>query len=126
MPDVYVPYISDTNLIYINQLSSRGLVLRYSFNYSNGNRKTLLKTYPNVAIFKEKFEVSQTLLDELIAYGESHGLEPNRNSIKLYNERLRTLLKAYIARDLFGDSGYYPIALPFDEDFKKALEVLRK
>jgi carboxyl-terminal processing protease len=126
MPDVYVPWISDTNLIYINQLTNRGLVLRYTFNYTNKNRKSLLKTYPNVAVFKEKFSVSKTLLDGLIAFGASHGLPPNQRSIELYNERLQTILKAYIARDLFGDSGFFPIYLPLDDDFKMAVEILRK
>jgi carboxyl-terminal processing protease len=125
IPDVYVPWITDTNLIYINQLINRSLVLRYTFNYTNEHRKSLLKTYPNVAVFKENFSVSKTLLDGLIAFGASNGLPPNRRSIELYSERLQTLLKAHIARDLFGDSGFYPIYLTLDDDFKAALEVLK-
>jgi carboxyl-terminal processing protease len=126
MPDVFVPYNSDTNLIYITQLSRSGLILRYSLNYNNQNRKSLLKTYPNVAVFNENFKVSQTLLDELIAFGASHGLPPNKRSIELYDERLQVLLKAWIARDLFGDSGFFPIFLSLDDDFNAAVEVFRK
>ena len=126
MPDVFVPLTVDSNLIYINQLTSPGLILRYTINHGNRNRKTLLNTYPNVAAFKENFKVSQTLFDGLIAYGQSHGLEPNRRSIELYRERLETLLKAYIARNLFGDSGFFPIYLPLDEDFQAAMRVLMR
>jgi carboxyl-terminal processing protease len=124
MPDVYVPYRSDSSFIYTNQLSNRGLVLRYTFNYSNENRQSLLKTYPNVRDFQTKFTVSQSLFDGLIAFGKSNGLEPDYHSIKLQNARLKGLLKAYIARDLYGDKGFYPMYLPLDEDFKKAIEIL--
>jgi carboxyl-terminal processing protease len=125
MPDVYVPYLSDSTLIYVNLLNNRGLIFRYAFNYSNKNRKSLLKTYPNAATFKGKFQVSQALLDELIAFGTSNGLEPNLRSIELHTDRLKGLLKAWIARDLYGDSGFYPIYLPLDQDFKKAMEVFK-
>ena len=124
MPDVFVPYITDSNLIYINRLSSRGLILRHTINHSNRNRKSLLNTYPNIATFKENFKVSQTLLDELITYGESHGVMRDQRSIELYDQRLRTLLKAYIARNLYGEDGFFPIYLPLDDDFRTAVEIL--
>ncbi|MCL2414753.1 MAG: S41 family peptidase [Bacteroidales bacterium] len=124
MPDVFVPLVTDTNLIYINQLSRRGLISLYTFDYSNRNRNRLLNTYPDVATFKENFRVSQTMFDGLIAFGQSHGLEPNQRSIELHRNRLQTLLKANIARDLFGDSGFFPIFLPLDEDFQAAMNVL--
>jgi carboxyl-terminal processing protease len=127
MPDVYVPYTTDSNLIYINRLTALRLILPYTFNYSNANRKSLLKTYPNATIFKEKFEVSQELFDGFIAHGKSHGgLTPDQRSLELYNHHVRTLLKANIARDLYSDEGFYPIYLPLDDDFKKALEILRQ
>ncbi|MDR2907907.1 MAG: hypothetical protein LBU91_07970, partial [Bacteroidales bacterium] len=125
MPDVYVPYRSDTSYIYTNQLSNRGLILRYTFNYSNENRQFLLKTYPDVQDFQTKFTVSQTLFDSLIAFGKSNGLEPDYHSIKLHNARLKGLIKAYIARDLYGEKGFFPMYLPLDEDFQKAVEVLK-
>ncbi|MDR0438021.1 MAG: S41 family peptidase [Bacteroidales bacterium] len=125
MPDIYVPYTVDSTRIYINLLSNRGLILRYTFNYSNEHRKLLLRTYPDIATFKEKFQVSQPLIDGLIAYGKSNGLAPDLRSIELHRDRLKGLLKAYIARDLYGDSGFFPIYLPLDDDFKKAMEVLK-
>jgi carboxyl-terminal processing protease len=110
-------------LLYIYQLINRGLV--YTFNYSNEHRKSLLKTYPDIATFIEKFQVSRSLLDGLIAYGKSSGLVPNQRSIEQHNERLKGLMKAYIARGLYGESGFFPIFLPYDEDFIKAMEVLK-
>ena len=35
------------------------------------------------------------------------------------------LLKAYIARNLFNDEGFYPIYAPMDEILQRALEELR-
>ena len=124
MPDVFVPHRSDSTLIYINQLNR--ISFRYIFSYSNENRQKLLSTYPNVTAFKQNFEVSQTMLDGLIAYGRSHGLQPDLRSIEIHGQRLRTLLKANIARNLFGDNGFYPIFLPLDEDFRAALGILQK
>jgi carboxyl-terminal processing protease len=121
MPDVYVPYIPDIMFYRLWRL-----IQRYAFTYSNENRKLLLKTYPDVATFKEKFDVSQSLFDEVIDYGKSLGLKPDRHTIELHSNRLKGFLKAYIARDLYGDSAFYPIYLPLDDDFKKAMEVLRQ
>jgi carboxyl-terminal processing protease len=126
VPDVYVPYTIDSTLIYINQLSNRGIILRYTFNYSNEHRKSLLKTYPNVKDFQDKFEISPSLLDGLVAYAKTNGLQPDLRGVNLHINRLKGLMKAYIARDLYGDGGFYPIYLPLDEDFKKAVEVLNR
>ena len=124
IPDVFVPYALDSTMIYVHLLTNRVMVL-YTINYSNQNRNSLLRTYPDVATFKQKFVVSQSLLDGLIAFGRSHGLSPNPRSIELHSDRLRALLKAHIARDLYGNSGFYPLYLPLDEDFRKAIEVLQ-
>ena len=126
MPDIFVPLLSDSNLFYINQLIGRNLILRYTLNYGNENRQSLLRTYPNFADFKENFKVSQDLFNGLIAFAKSHGLQPNQRSIEIYAERLRVMIKANIARDLYGDNGFFSIILQIDEDVKKALEVLRQ
>ena len=39
-------------------------------------------------------------------------------------EETNILLKAYIARDLFDEEGFYPIYREMDDVLKKALEVL--
>ena len=36
------------------------------------------------------------------------------------------LLKAYIARDLFGEEGFYPIYRPMDDILQKALEAMEE
>ena len=127
MPDVFVPYVLDPTLAYVNQLIRRGLILRYTINYINQNREMLLETYPNAQAFIENFNVSQSLFNGLIAFARNYELRPTPHCINLHGDRIRTLLKAQIARDLYGDVGFYPIFLPFlDEDFKKAVEILRK
>lgn len=126
IPDVYVPYVTDSTFIYANLLSYRGFTLRYTFNYSNSNRKYLLKNYPDVDTFKAKFTVSENLFKGLIAYAETQGLKPDFRCIQRHENHLKSVIKAYIARDLYGDKGFYPIYLSLDPDFKKAMEILKK
>jgi len=125
MPDVFVPLGRDTTLIYINRLTSAGLISLHTFNYTNQNRERLLSRYPDVATFIANFTVTQAMVDRLIAFGQTHGLQPDHHSIALHRARLETSLKANIARDLFGNSGFFPIHLPaLDPDFRAAMDVL--
>ncbi len=122
-PDINVPYKSDSLYRFINLLSNSGILYDYSFNYVTQNRNTLNARYKNVEEFKKNFVLSEAMLSQVLAQGMQKGIKVNAESLRRYGKDLQILIKANIARDLFGDSGFYYIYNLIDEDIKKAMET---
>ncbi|MEG2336575.1 MAG: S41 family peptidase [Bacteroidales bacterium] len=125
-PDVQVPYKTDKNFVYLNQLNQKGLLYQYAFSYADKNREHLKNTYKTANDFTRKFEVSSQMFTDFLAYAEKNEVKKNLESIQKFTPRIKNLLKAYIGRDLFDDIGFYPIYLQTDEDFLKAVETAKK
>jgi carboxyl-terminal processing protease len=121
-PDVNVPYTSDTLYVYVNQLSNSGILYDYSFNYVAQNRATLQKRYPTLESFKNEFTVSGDMVQAIVAQGKQRGIKQNPASLQRYASRLKTLIKATVARDLYDDKGFYTIYSTIDDDIIKAIQ----
>jgi carboxyl-terminal processing protease len=90
------------------------------------NRKQLLKQYPTFQRFKERFEVPQSLIDDVLREGEKQKVKPKDDEeLQRTLPTLRLQLKALIARDLWDMSEYYSIFNEDSEIMKKAIELLK-
>ena len=65
------------------------------------------------------------MFDELVKQAEEKGIKGTEEQRQVARREANTLLKAYIARDLFDDEGFYPIYAPMDEVLQRALEELK-
>ncbi|MCM1042185.1 MAG: S41 family peptidase [Bacteroides sp.] len=124
-PDVVLPYKTDSLFVYQNRLSNGGYNYDFSFAYTNRNRARLKAEYPSAEIFTQKFELSDALFEEFLAYTEKKGLARDRASIAKYGNNMRLTLKALIGRDLYDDLGFYPTYLQRDDDFTEALKLMK-
>jgi len=122
MPDVYVPLEYDNNELY-STLLARGLIYQFAFNYTDKIRTDLQK-YDSYKHFKQSFEVNAELFGKFLDYVAEKGVELNTQEIKDSKGRIQTLLKAYIAQNLYNDAGFYPIYHKVDEVMQKALDIL--
>jgi carboxyl-terminal processing protease len=122
-PDVNVPYTSDTLYVCINQLSNSGVLYDCSFNYVAQNRAMLQKRYPTLESFKNGFNVSDEMVAQIVAQGKQKGIKQNTACLQRYNSRLKTLIKATVARDLYDDKGFYFIYWEIDDDIIKAIQI---
>ena len=123
MPDVYVPLINDSTEYYFNKIVNLGILYQYAFDYCDSHRSELNR-YKTVADFDKSFRVTDAMFNELVKKAESKGLKGNEQEKQVARKETDILLKAYIARDLFGEEGFYPIYRPMDDMLQKALEVL--
>ena len=123
MPDVYVPLVDDSTEYYFNRIANLGILYQYAFDYCDNHRQELSK-YQTVADFDRSFRVTDAMFNELVARAEKKGLKGNTNEKQVARKNADILLKAYIARDLFDEEGFYPIYRPMDNVLQKALEVL--
>ncbi len=125
LPDLYVPQKSDSSLFYFNRLANSGLIFQYAFDYADANRQ-ILRQYKNVNDFISRFNVNATMLENLYLQAAERGITANRAAKKGGEEHTSTLLKAYIARNIYDDEGFYPIYQQIDEVLQQALRHLDK
>ena len=123
MPDVYVPLVDDSTEYYFNRIVNLGILYQYAFDYCDRHRQELAR-YKTVEAFDKSFHVTDAMFNELVKKAEEKGVKGNEVDKQVARKQSDILLKAYIARDLFEEEGFYPIYRPMDEMLQKALEVL--
>jgi carboxyl-terminal processing protease len=125
MPDVYVSLSSDSSLFYYNRLANSGLIFQYAFDYADLKRADLSK-YRSVAEFDKKFMVTPKMMKELFDLASEKGVTGDNLSVTKSSEKIEILLKAYIARNIFDDEGFYPIYEKIDPILLRAISYLNE
>ena len=125
MPDIYVPLVDDSTEYFFNRIVNTGLLYQYAFDYTDRHRQQLQR-YKTVDAFDKQFTVSDAMFNELVKRAEEKGIKGTDEQKQVARREADILLKAYIARNLFDDEGFYPIYVPMDEILQRAMEELRR
>jgi carboxyl-terminal processing protease len=122
MPDIFVPFDTVGITPYYNKVRNRGLIYRFAFKYTDNNRTALnqFTNYREISDFLNK----QNLLKEFVSYAESNGVNRDIEDIIISEKIILTQLKAYIARNILDNPGFYPIIQGIDNTLIKAVEIL--
>jgi carboxyl-terminal processing protease len=120
-PDVYVapePWLKNESYVELKKWA-----LEYAFRYYSKEKKSL--KFRDWQEFQRNFRVTDYSFGEFVRYAERQGANhpPSVSEIK---EPLKLLIKARIARQLYGDEGYYGIMNDNDACVKQALYALQK
>lgn len=125
MPDIFVPLDTSVNYKYINRLRRNSIIFNYSLDYIDKHRDEIKKKYPKFDKFNKEFEVSDEIIDEVVASGEKENIEKDENGLAFSKNEMKTEIKATIARDLFSRNDFYKIYYKDDEAIKEALKVIK-
>jgi carboxyl-terminal processing protease len=125
MPDIFVPIEKNPNLKFYNESVNKGILYQFAFDYTDGNRANLM-AFKNAAQFDNSFQVTEAIYNEFIAYAAKNEIKYPPAETSASKEKIKELMKSYIARNLFDSKGFYPIYLRSDKTFQKAMEVLGK
>lgn len=125
MPDIYVPYDSKDYPAYYNIMLDRGLIFQFAFKYTDTHRDELAR-YATFNDFDDGFNISNAMFNNFLDYTEDMGVEKDREGIRKSKSRIKILMKAFIARNLYDDDGFYPIYHRIDETFLRAIDYLEK
>lgn len=120
MPDKFVPV--DTSEISPYFLKLRPLIYRFALKYSNDKRETL-KKYIELSEM-EKFLDKQPLIDQFTDYAAANGVKKDPKGLKISANIIHVQLKAYIARNILDNKGFYPIWQEIDNTLKTAVDYL--
>lgn len=124
MPDVFVPIDTTFYSDYHRTLVSKGLVNRVAMNYLDKHREELNKKYKKILIYKEKFIVPESLMDELLAMAEEKKISFKEEEYNRSLPLIQLQIKALIARDLFDMTEYFYIINDTNRTYQEALKLI--
>lgn len=122
MPDIFVPRDTTGITTYYQKVVNNQLFYRFSFKYADEKRE-LLSTYTTYKKL-DKYLESQKLVEQFVLYVKGEGISENKAEIKESYDLLNVMLKAYVARNILDNEGFYPIIHQVDNTLTKAVEVL--
>ena len=122
MPDVFVPVDTSGASEYYNKVRSLGLMYRFAFYYTDIHRSSLDKF--TTARDIEGYLDDQDLLPQFIKYASDKGLPADYKDIRTSEEVLKKTIKAYVARNIIDNDGFYPIIADIDQTLKVAIDTI--
>ena len=124
MPDIFVPQDTTGMTSYFRMAANRGLIIRYTFDYTDQNRSTLQKY--DTPEKMEAYLKGQNLLNKFAAWAEKKGLK-RRNNLMMKSHRLFEMsLYGNIIYNMLGMEAYVEYLNESDKTVLKAVEILEK
>jgi len=123
-PDFFVPLDTTENSAYLNRLFSTNSMQEFTVKYADENKKTIEAM--GLEEFRSSFTVTDKILQDLISSAESNDLSFDEAGFNKSKELIRLLTKAYIARGIWDNDGFYPIFNEQDEVFLKAISLMNE
>ena len=124
MPDIFVPQDTIGVTSYLIEVSNKGLISRFGFDYSDKNREKLnkMENYEQLAKYLQK----QDITGQFIRYCDSKGVKRRNLLISKSHKLLEKYLCANIISNILGTQPYIQYWNLDDNNVLKALEVLEK
>lgn len=124
IPDIFVPLDTAGFSKYYNNVINAGLLQKFAFRYTDEQR-SLLSQANNVDELLELLPSDYDLLSTFVYYANREGGIPIQwYYINISRELLVKLLKALIARDILGMTGYYEVVNRTDPTVLRAISEI--
>ncbi len=124
MPDIFVPQDTTGMTSYFRMAANRGLIIRYTFDYTDRNRQEL-REYDTPEKL-ENYLKKQNLLNQFANWAEKKGLKRRNNMIMKSKELFELSLYGNIIYNMLGIEAYIEFLNQTDNTVLKAVEVLEK
>jgi len=122
MPDVFVPVDTSGASGYYSKVRSLGLMYRFAFHYTDVNRPSLDQFTTAEDI--ESYLDDKKLLPQFIQYAREKGIQPDYDDIRISELILLKTIKAYVARNIIDNEGFFPIIAEIDQTLKVAIDTI--
>jgi len=125
MPDIFIPFDTTGFSDYFTSVRSKLLVYRFAFDYTEKYREKLsgLKDHEKVVSYLEK---NTNYFNDFIYFADKKGVKPVWTDIRKSEMIIRTQIKAYIARNLLDNEGYFPIIKEIDQTLLEAIRIFEE
>ncbi len=124
MPDIFVPMDTTGITDYFLAIRNSGLLYRYTLKFTEDNRDTMKKYHDLKSL--NRWLSDQNLTARFVRYAKENGIEPNNEQIKISENLIYIQLKAYIARNMLDNKGFYPLWQEIDKALIDALSYIEE
>lgn len=124
MPDFFVPIDTTGNSEYYNSIYRKGLIYSFAYAYADEHRKDLSDF--NNADEIDNYLDRKNVMEEFLQYAVGKGIPRDNAGLKISSVIIKTQLKAYIARNIIGEEGFYPIIKKIDNMLLRTIEISKQ
>jgi carboxyl-terminal processing protease len=123
MPDVFVPRDTTDHSDYYYRLRETGTIYQFALEYADRNREEL-SAFENVKTLKNYLD-QQDISNQLIEFAKTKDVKYHHSDFQRSKNLIDLETKAYIARNILDNEGFYPIISEEDEVLQKAIELIQ-
>ena len=120
MPDYFIPADTLGYSEYYSKITQKGLVYQFALDFADSKRGELSKL-TSINAFESYFQKTN-ILDLFVAFADKKGVKPNHADLETSSKIIDNQIKAYIARNIIGEEGFYPIIKNIDKTLLEAIE----
>jgi carboxyl-terminal processing protease len=120
MPDFFIPADTLGFSDFYSKITQKGLVYQFALDFADSNRKILSKL-TNTKDFETYFQ-NKDILNQFVTFAAQKGIKASNGDLKTSAKIIDTQVKAYIARNILGDEGFFPIIKNIDNVLLEAIE----
>ena len=121
-PDYFVENKKVSN--YSVELRKNNVYYQFVRKLMDKNGAQIKSKYQNnLQKFVKEFQISDEQMQSFIKFAESLKVKYDSKGYSAYKEEIRARLKAFVARDMFKNNGWYLTLLQFDPQFQKAMSL---
>lgn len=124
MPDIFVPVDTSSYTDYYREITTKGLIYKFALTYADNHRKEL-QNFTKAKEINDYLD-KQRVLKQFVDFAIDKGVISTKKDYTASRKVINTRLKAFIARNIIDNVGYFPIIKNIDDDLQKAVETLDK
>jgi carboxyl-terminal processing protease len=117
-PDHFIPFHHPNDSELFKELYRSGIMYEFAYDYADRQRETLVTQYDTLR-FVKNYAPDKAVLQEFWKMALSQGFSPNDRNAST-DEKTLHFIKAYIARNIYGEEPYLMIINQKDEAVKRA------
>ncbi|MFN8416302.1 MAG: S41 family peptidase [Cytophagaceae bacterium] len=124
MPDIFVPRdTSDYSKLLVGVLN-QNIIREYALEYYQKNKATLEKM--SYEQYQKSFEISGAMFNDILKRAQLAKIVYTDSDIQKSKKTIENYMKAYIARGVWGNKGFYPIYNLTDEIYLQGIKAFQE
>ena len=121
-PDIVLPYYSDSNYIYYNQLMQHKVLDRLAMETLNAHYDEFVASYPTLDAFVKNYQVDEATWQRILAIADKEKIKRQEGCLRKYGDDIRNRYKSILASSLYGENAYYHVSTAYDLELQQALK----
>ncbi|MBP7513431.1 MAG: S41 family peptidase [Flavobacteriales bacterium] len=123
MPDLFVPADTAERSAYLTEVFFSGAIAQFAFDQADRERERL-KAFGSPERFAKEYVISEATLGRFAEAADKLGVRPDPAGLTRSRRIITERLKAGIARNIWGDAGYYRITIASDSIYSQARSAM--